>query len=102
MGDFAARREKLRRCFKQQSIDALLVTRFTNVTYLTGFTGDDSYLLVTREGETLLTDFRYVTQLAEECPGLELVVRKQGQQMTEAIVKAVKAARVGGLSIEAD
>ena len=27
MGHFAARREKLRRCFKQQSIDALLVTR---------------------------------------------------------------------------
>ena len=41
---------------------------FTNVTYLTGFTGDDSYLLVTANGETLISDERYTTQLEEECP----------------------------------
>ena len=43
--DFQARRDRLRKAFKK-AIDALLVTDFTNVTYLTGFTGDDSYLLV--------------------------------------------------------
>ena len=40
------RRNKLRRQLKQEGLDALLVTNFKNVTYLTGFTGDDSYLLV--------------------------------------------------------
>ena len=30
---------------KRTGADALLITNFTNVTYLTGFTGDDSYLL---------------------------------------------------------
>ena len=39
------RRDKLRRLLKKTGADALLVTSFTNVTYLTGFTGDDSYLL---------------------------------------------------------
>ena len=31
-------------CSAQPTADALLVTNFKNVTYLTGFTGDDSYL----------------------------------------------------------
>ena len=73
MSDFPSRREKLRRALAKQQAEALLVTRFTNVTYLTGFTGDDSYLLVARDKEVLITDFRYQTQLADECPGLELV-----------------------------
>jgi Xaa-Pro aminopeptidase len=54
--DFQARRDRLRKAFPTVGIDALLVTDFTNVTYLTGFTGDDSYLLVRRDGETVLSD----------------------------------------------
>ena len=50
--DFQSRRDRLRKAFRKAGADALLVTDFTNVTYLTGFTGDDSYLLVRRDGET--------------------------------------------------
>ena len=52
----ASRRDKLRKLLKKTGVDALLVTNFTNVTYLTGFTGDDSYLLVRRDGEIVLSD----------------------------------------------
>ena len=48
------------------------MTAELNVTYLTGFTGDSSYLLVCGERELLITDGRYTQQLAEECSGLEL------------------------------
>src|SRR5689334_5998408 len=75
---YTARRDKLRRSIKKAGVDALLVTSFTNVTYLTGFTGDDSYLLVLPKGEVLLTDPRYTTQLEEECPGLKLEIRQPG------------------------
>ena len=44
---FTVRRKKLRDLIHAAKADALLVTNFINVTYLTGFTGDDSYLLVT-------------------------------------------------------
>ena len=50
---FANRRKKLRELIRESKADGLLVTNFINVTYLTGFTGDDSYLLVTLDGETL-------------------------------------------------
>ena len=100
--DFQARRDRLRKAFRKAGVDALLVTDFTNVTYLTGFTGDDSYLLVRRDGETVLSDPRYVTQLGEECPGLDLQIRPPGVTMLQAVVRVVRAARIARLGIEGD
>ncbi len=100
--DFQARRDRLRKALKKARVDALLVTDFTNVTYLTGFTGDDSYLLVRQDGETVLSDPRYITQLEEECPGLDLSIRPPGVSMIQAVVRAVGSARIGRLGIEGD
>ncbi len=97
---FAVRRKKLRSLLREAQADALLVTNFVNVTYLTGFTGDDSYLLATRDGETLITDPRYTTQLDEECPGLALEVRDPGVKMLAAVVKVIERAKVERLGIE--
>ena len=78
MNSYVSRRNRLRKLIHQAEADALLVTNFKNVTYLTGFTGDDSFLLVTESGETLISDKRYTTQLEEECPGLKLEIRGPG------------------------
>jgi len=72
---YTLRREKLRKLLKKQAADALLVTNFTNVTWLTGFTGDDSYLLLSADDECILSDSRYTIQIGEECPGLRLLLR---------------------------
>ncbi len=98
----AGRRDKLRRAVKAAGADGLLVTNFTNVTYLTGFTGEDSYLLVRRDGDLLLSDTRFETQLSEECPDLAARCRTQAGTMLEELGKAVKAAKIGRLGIEAD
>jgi len=98
MTRFAKRRDKLRRHLRQAKLDALLVTNFTNVSYLTGFSGDDSYLLVSPEHYIVLSDERYTTQLEEECPDLELVIRGPGKKMLTSVTKVVsqlKAKRVG-------
>jgi Xaa-Pro aminopeptidase len=100
--DFQARRNRLRKAFTKAGIDALLVTDFTNVTYLTGFTGDDSYVLIRQDGEIILTDPRYTIQLGEECPGVDLYIRPPGRSMLQAVVRAVRAAGIGRLGIEAD
>ena len=99
---FISRRKKLRDLIREAKADALLVTSFVNVTYLTGFTGDDSYLLVTLDGETLVTDPRYTTQLEEECPGLRLEIREPGVKMLTAVTKVLEAAKVARLGIEGD
>ncbi|MFO0790197.1 MAG: Xaa-Pro peptidase family protein [Pirellulales bacterium] len=97
---FDKRRKKLRELIREAKADALLITSFINVTYLTGFTGDDSYLLVTLDGECLITDPRYTTQLEEECPGLALEIRAPGVKMLTAVVKVLSDANVGRLGLE--
>ena len=87
MTSHASRRSRLRKLVSQANVDALLVTNFKNVTYLTGFTGDDSFLLVTESGETLISDKRYTTQLEEECPGLKLEIRGPGERMLPVAVE---------------
>ena len=97
---FALRRDKLRKKLAGSGARALLITSFTNVTYLTGFTGDDSYLLVLAKGEVMLTDPRYTTQLEEECPDLELEIRPPGRTMLEAIKQVVTKAKLDALGVE--
>lgn len=91
---------KLRRQLKQSGAEALLVTNFKNVTYLTGFTGDDSYLLVTAKEEILFSDPRYSEQLEEECPHVKLEVREQGVSILDSVAKTVSKAKIGKLGIE--
>ncbi|MEO1497739.1 MAG: Xaa-Pro peptidase family protein [Planctomycetota bacterium] len=98
----ASRLTKLRRRLVGAKLDALLVTDFTNVTYLTGFTGDDSYLVLTRDDAVLVTDPRYTTQLEGECPWLRLRVREPGEQMWPTVTDVVCSEGVGRLGVEAD
>ncbi len=101
MTRFASRRKKLRALIRKTGVDALLVTNFTNVTYLTGFTGDDSYLLVTARDEVLVSDQRYTIQLEEECPGLDLKIRGPGDGMLKTVVGVLRSAKVRRLGVEA-
>src|SRR5262245_45740857 len=89
MSSFLRRRESLRRLLADKSLAALVVTDERNVTYLTGFTGDSSYLILTHERELLITDGRYTQQLAEECPGLELAVRGPGSKLPEFAAESI-------------
>src|SRR5437588_4938773 len=102
MSIFAQRRDGLRRLLAEKSLAALLVSDEHNVTYLTGFTGDSSYLLVTGQRELLLTDRRYTQQLDEECPGLALEVRAPGSTITGFAAEALSKMGFTSLGIEAD
>ncbi|MFK8114104.1 MAG: M24 family metallopeptidase [Rubripirellula sp.] len=79
-------------------IDAMLVTDEKNVRYLSGFTGDSSYLLVQPAGTTILSDGRYDTQIAKECGELAAVIRPPGQllgDLTQSVLNESGAARIG-------
>jgi Xaa-Pro aminopeptidase len=99
--DHPARRDRLRKALKNTGAEALLVTSAPNVTYLTGFTGGDSYLLVLATGEVMISDGRYITQLEEECPGLEQLIRRPGVKLIDITVRGVRSSRIGRMAIEA-
>jgi Xaa-Pro aminopeptidase len=98
----SARRDNLRSLIRDAELDALLVTNFTNVGYLSGFTGDDSYLLVTADSQVLISDQRYTIQLEEECPGLPLEIRGPGSKMNEWTVDVLKKHGTARLGVESD
>jgi len=100
MTKFAKRRAKLSPQLRKHGADAILVTNFTNVTYLTGFTGDDSYLLVTPNEAIVLSDERYTTQLEEECPDVALEIRGPGKPMLKHLSDVVPNAKVKRLAVE--
>jgi Xaa-Pro aminopeptidase len=72
---YAARRSKLCNALKKAGVEALLVSHPPNVTYLTGFTGDSSHLLIGPGRALFISDSRFETQLADECPDLETTIR---------------------------
>lgn len=102
MSSYPRRRDALRRLLIDQALPALLVTEERNVTYLTGFTGDSSFLLVTRDREVILSDRRYEQQLQEECPGLEVAIRGPGSPMPVFTASVVAKLALPAVGIEAD
>lgn len=101
MPNYKQRRDKLRRLVRDTEAEAILVTSYDNVTYLTGFTGDSSYLLLTRDGQIVLSDRRYTTQLESECPNIDLEIRGPETTMLDCVAKVLRKAKLGSLAIEA-
>ena len=95
-----SRIERLRRLLRDDPVDALLIVAEQNVRYLTGFTGDSSILLVTVDRTLLISDGRYTTQLAEECPGLEIHIRPVEQLLFDAVGEVVGKLGAGSVGFE--
>ncbi|MBQ2769685.1 MAG: aminopeptidase P family N-terminal domain-containing protein, partial [Clostridia bacterium] len=57
--------EKLQNLLAERNMDAALITSGENIRYFSGFTSDESALLVTKGKAALFTDFRYLIQARE-------------------------------------
>lgn len=101
MEHHARRRERLASQLADDGLDALLVTSPVNVTYLTGFGGDSSMLALTRDRALLVSDPRYVGQLADECPDVETHIRKPSVKLHEAVGHALTSLGARNVACEA-
>lgn len=97
----ARRRQRLARTLKGDDLDGLLVSNPVNVTYLTGFSGDSSYLVLTAKRALLVTDARFTEQVAEECPGLDAHIRTPEQPLPKATAAALDRLGVRRVGFEA-
>jgi Xaa-Pro aminopeptidase len=73
-----------------------------NVSYLTGFTGEDSYLLLSPKETLVLSDARFEEQLEHECPGLTCEIRRPPMQMLQLLEKVLGATKTRTLGLEAN
>lgn len=91
---FAQRRRTLAASLAGQRIDKILVTNLIHVRYLSGFSGSNAALLVSKDlSAGIATDGRYTTQIAEEVPDIEALIARPS---AEALLgKVVGPTRVG-------
>src|SRR5215211_7341372 len=101
MTPYARRRTDLPHAIRGAGIDAFLVAKPCNVSYLTGFTGDSSFCLVTPERAILISDDRFRTQIESECPDLETHIRGHNRNTYQAVGDVVTKLGLRNVGIEA-
>jgi Xaa-Pro aminopeptidase len=93
------RLDKLRRSLAQsdEGVDALLVYQPENRRYLSGFTGSEAMLLVTRDRAMLATDSRYWEQAEREALEFSLfkITTRYVMQMTDLLAAAGNPKHIG-------
>lgn len=92
--------EKFRKSFDELGIDCALVYKDANRNYLTGFTGDESYLLVMKEKSYFITDSRYTEQAESQVKGCDVL--QYAGSIYDFIGKLVVDNNVNSVGIEED
>lgn len=67
------RLEQLRAYMEEKNLDGFYIAKPANVRCISGYTGADSYLLITKSKQYFITDPRYTEQASYECPDYEIV-----------------------------
>ncbi|AEM78652.1 M24 family metallopeptidase [Thermoanaerobacter wiegelii] len=92
------RLQNLRELMKEKDIEAFVIYKFVNVTYITGFTGDDSVALVTHDKAIFITDGRYTEQAQKEVKDFEVIEHKTG--IKEVLKEYIKTLEIKKLAFE--
>lgn len=97
-----ARIKSLQKRLKDAQLDALLVSNPVDIRYLTGFVGDDSWLLVRANSVIvhILSDFRFDEQIAKEAPHAKAIMRKTS--LTIALKQLVEQFKLGKIGVQQD
>ena len=100
--NFSSHCQKFKTLLCDLGLDGFLLRNFegnnNNVYYLSGFSGTTGVLLITKDGQFLITDARYWTRASLEAPSFTLVKLERGQKMIDAINATLVRANLGAES----
>ena len=87
----------------EKELDGLLLVRNEkitkeNVRYITGFTGDTAYVVITPQRKILLLDVKYIDQAKEQCPEFEII--RYGQPFTKKLREVIEELNIKKLGVE--
>ena len=86
--------EKLRAIMQEKGLDGVYLTRPESRRYFAGFTGSAGYVVITKDRNIFITDFRYDQQAAIECKGFEVIIHTASNKLFD-IINGLKLERVG-------
>lgn len=68
-----SRIERLKKKLKAENLDGILLMNDSNIRYISGFTGSDSYVLISEHANAFITDSRYTEQAEAECKDFQVI-----------------------------
>lgn len=98
------RLERLREYIEKEGLDGFYIAEPANVRYISGYTGEDSFLFIDRENQYFITDPRYTEQAGMECPAYQIVNWRasKGYSVGSALAETVARDGVKTIGFEAD
>lgn len=94
--------EKLVKYLEKEDIDAVLIHNAANVFYYSSFKGTNGALLITKDSQYLITDFRYVSQAKKQAVGFEILETTQDETIDIVINKYRRKHKIYKLGLEGD
>ncbi len=83
-----SRISKIRATLGELGADVFYITHIPNIRYLTGFSGSSAFVLITKDKNYFITDFRYKKQSAEQVKGFEICVNYQATDEIKKIFES--------------
>jgi|SRR5690625_2094475 len=99
-GIVVIRLEKVKKYLNKHHLDALIITSPINRLYMTGFTGSSGIVVITKQDQFLLTDFRYIEQATEEASSFKIV--RHTAAIETKVAELLKDLKVKQIAFEAD
>jgi Xaa-Pro aminopeptidase len=86
---------------ESQGMEAILLTSRANIRYLSGFSGDESYLFISSSQQVFITDSRYSEQAQRECPLFDIILH-QGRErpLTQLVADLCRKEAIRRLAFE--
>lgn len=94
--------EKLKTFIEKEEIDGVLIHNPANVFYYSNFKGTNGTLLMTKENNYLITDFRYLSQAASQAKSFEIVETTTQETIDKVINRLRKKHKLYKLGLEGD
>ncbi|WP_028309475.1 M24 family metallopeptidase [Desulfitibacter alkalitolerans] len=92
--------DKVRAYLEEKDMDAFLIMKPQNIRYLSGFTGSNCQLIITRSKNFLITDFRYIEQAKEHSHNYQVL--KQEKKMIDVVKDICLQERIKQIAFEED
>lgn len=94
---------KIRKYMEDENIDAFYIAKRVNIRFASGWTGDDSYMLLTKDKQFFFTDPRYTEQAEIEIPDYDIINwRLPGRTVGDSVADVVKAEGIKTVAFEDD
>lgn len=94
---------KIQTFLAEQHLDAFFIAKRVNVRFASGWTGDDSYILLTQKNQYFLTDPRYTEQANLEIPDYNIINwRLPGKTVGDTVAQLVQENNLKTIAFESD